>query len=65
MAMKECKQELEQLKKTLEKKAARSGIRGKLETLAWYFSEPEVKEKVEMLHRYNGIFSSALVADNL
>ncbi|PGH23688.1 hypothetical protein AJ80_02294 [Polytolypa hystricis UAMH7299] len=64
-ALEQCSRELEQLKKKLEKKAAASTIRGKLYVLTWPFSEAEVKEKVEMLHRYSGIFSAALTADTL
>jgi hypothetical protein len=59
-ALEDCKREVGQLKDKLEKRS-----RGKLAPLTWPFSESEVKKKVQMLQRYNTIFSSVLVADNL
>jgi len=60
-----CIHELQQLKTKLDDKLAKRGIVGKLGALVWPFSEAETQKKVEMLHRYNSIFSSALLADNL
>jgi hypothetical protein len=68
-AIDECVRELQQLKSKLDAKLAQKGhgLRGKLhvDALVWPFSESDTQKKVDMLHRYHGIFSSALLADNL
>lgn len=60
-----CISELQELKNKLDGRLSKRGMAGKLGTLAWPFSEGDTKKKVDMLHRYHGIFSSALLADNL
>jgi hypothetical protein len=57
----ECRRELE----LLQGKLSKGGTKRKLEALKWPFTEPETKKKVDMLQRFNNIFSSALLADNL
>ncbi|KAH7215263.1 ankyrin repeat-containing domain protein [Fusarium oxysporum] len=64
-ALKDCKQEVEHLKAKLERKVSYGRIKAKVAALAWPLSESELQDKVNMLHRYNGIFSSALQADSL
>ncbi|KAJ9419399.1 ankyrin repeat-containing domain protein [Fusarium oxysporum] len=64
-ALNDCKQEVEQLRAKLERKVSYGGIKAKLAALAWPLSESELQDKVNMLHRYNGIFSSTLQADSL
>jgi hypothetical protein len=64
-AVDKCISELQQLKAKLVGKLARRGIKGKLDALVWPFSETDTQKKVDMLHRYHGLFSSALLADNL
>lgn len=64
-AVSDCIRDLRQLKAKLEGKLAKKGVIGKLNMLAWPFSETDTQKKVDMLHRYHGIFSSALMADNL
>ncbi|KAM0338385.1 hypothetical protein ACHAPU_011340 [Fusarium lateritium] len=64
-ALNDCKQEVEQLRTKLERKVSCGGIKAKVAALAWPLSESELQDKVNMLHRYNGIFSSALHADTL
>lgn len=63
-AISNCISELQQLKTKLDHKLSRGGALGKLAALAWPFSEADTLRKVEMLHRYHDIFSSALLADN-
>ncbi|KAF5685656.1 ankyrin protein [Fusarium denticulatum] len=64
-ALHECQLEVEHLREKLEKKLSYGRIKAKVAALAWPLSESELLEKVNMLHRYNGIFSSALQADSL
>ncbi|KAL7764866.1 hypothetical protein ACKLNR_006011 [Fusarium oxysporum f. sp. zingiberi] len=64
-ALNDCKQEVEHLKAKLERKVSYGRIKAKVAALAWPLSESELQDKVNMLHRYNGIFSSALQADSL
>jgi hypothetical protein len=64
-AVNECVSELQQVKTKLDAKLARGGIMGKFEALAWPFSEMDTQKKVDMLHRFHSLFSSALLADNL
>ncbi|KAI7763013.1 hypothetical protein LZL87_011156 [Fusarium oxysporum] len=64
-ALSDCKQEVEHLRAKLERKVSYGGIKAKVAALAWPLSESELQDKVNMLHRYNGIFSSALQADSL
>lgn len=64
-ALNDCKQEVEHLKAKLERKVSYGRIKAKVAALVWPLSESELLDKVNMLHRYNGIFSSALQADNL
>ncbi|KAI1052532.1 hypothetical protein LB507_009826 [Fusarium sp. FIESC RH6] len=64
-ALSDCKQEVEHLKAKLERKVSYGRIKAKVAALVWPLSESELLDKVNMLHRYNGIFSSALQADNL
>ncbi|KAH7173268.1 ankyrin repeat-containing domain protein [Fusarium flagelliforme] len=64
-ALNDCKQEVEHLKAKLERKVSYGRFRAKMAALVWPLSESELLEKVNMLHRYNGIFSSALQADSL
>ncbi|KAF1955877.1 hypothetical protein CC80DRAFT_446803 [Byssothecium circinans] len=63
-AVNKCISDLQQLKAKLDGKLARRGVMGKLDALAWPFSEPDTQKNVDMLHRYHGLFSSALLADN-
>ncbi|KAG7406969.1 Ankyrin-3 [Fusarium oxysporum f. sp. rapae] len=63
-ALSDCKQEVEHLRAKLERKVSYGGIKAKVAALAWPLSESELQDKVNMLHRYNGIFSSALQADS-
>ncbi|KAF5536938.1 ankyrin repeat domain-containing protein [Fusarium phyllophilum] len=55
----------EHLRAKLEKKVSYGRIKARVAALAWPLSESELLDKVNMLHRYNGIFSSALQADSL
>ncbi|KAJ4273195.1 hypothetical protein NW764_012442 [Fusarium oxysporum] len=64
-ALNDCQQEVEHLKAKLERKVSYGRIKAKVAALAWPLSESELQDKVNMLHRYNGIFSSALQADSL
>ncbi|KAF5691963.1 ankyrin repeat domain-containing protein [Fusarium circinatum] len=64
-ALHDCRLEVEHLKAKLEKKLSYGRIKARVAALAWPLSESELLEKVNMLHRYNGIFSSALQADTL
>lgn len=64
-ALHDCQREIEHLRAKLEKKLSYGRIKAKVAALAWPLSESELLDKVNMLHRYNGIFSSALQADNL
>jgi hypothetical protein len=64
-ALNNCRQEVEHLRAKLERKVSYGGIKAKVAVLAWPLSESELQDKVNMLHRYNGIFSSALQADTL
>ncbi|KAG5655370.1 hypothetical protein KAF25_006873 [Fusarium avenaceum] len=64
-ALNDCKQEVESLRTKLERKVSYGGIKARVAALAWPLSESELLDKVNMLHRYNGIFSSALQADTL
>ncbi|KAF4443722.1 Ankyrin repeat domain-containing 50 [Fusarium acutatum] len=64
-ALHDCQLEVEHLRVKLEKKLSYGRIKAKVAALAWPLSESELLEKVNMLHRYNGIFSSALQADSL
>ncbi|KAF5706589.1 ankyrin repeat domain-containing protein [Fusarium mundagurra] len=64
-ALHDCQQEIEHLRAKLEKKVSYGRIKAKVAALAWPLSESELLDKVNMLHRYNGIFSSALQADSL
>ncbi|SPJ73995.1 related to ankyrin [Fusarium torulosum] len=64
-ALNDCKQEVEHLRAKLERKVSYGRIKAKVAALAWPLSESELQDKVNMLHRYNGIFSSALQADSL
>ncbi|KAI6762433.1 hypothetical protein HG530_008413 [Fusarium avenaceum] len=64
-ALNDCKQEVETLRTKLERKVSYGGIKARVAALAWPLSESELLDKVNMLHRYNGIFSSALQADTL
>ncbi|EWG52246.1 hypothetical protein FVEG_11036 [Fusarium verticillioides 7600] len=64
-ALHDCQLEVESLRAKLQKKLSYGRIKAKVAALAWPLSESELLDKVNMLHRYNGIFSSALQADNL
>ncbi|KAF5535051.1 ankyrin repeat domain-containing protein [Fusarium mexicanum] len=64
-ALHDCQLEVEHLKAKLEKKLSYGRLKAKVAALAWPLSESELLEKVNMLHRYNGILSSALQADTL
>ncbi|KAG5752036.1 hypothetical protein H9Q70_005323 [Fusarium xylarioides] len=64
-ALHECQQEVEHLRAKLEKRVSYGRIKAKVAALAWPLSESDLLDKVNMLHRYNGIFSSALQADSL
>lgn len=64
-ALDNCKQEVEHLKAKLERKVSYGRIKAKVAALVWPLSESELLDKVNQLHRYNGIFSSALQADSL
>ncbi|KAF4953278.1 hypothetical protein FGADI_6144 [Fusarium gaditjirri] len=64
-ALHDCQKEVEYLRAKLEKKVSYGRIKAKVAALAWPLSESELLDKVNMLHRYNGIFSSALQADSL
>ncbi|VZI13447.1 unnamed protein product [Fusarium fujikuroi] len=64
-ALHDCQREIEHLRAKLEKKLSYGRIKAKVAALAWPLSESELLDKVNMLHRYNSIFSSALQADNL
>ncbi|KAF4495093.1 Ankyrin repeat domain containing protein 50 [Fusarium agapanthi] len=64
-ALHDCQLEVEHLRAKLEKKLSYGRIKARVAALAWPLSESELLEKVNMLHRYNGIFSSALQADSL
>ncbi|KAF2033016.1 ankyrin [Setomelanomma holmii] len=64
-SIRECHNELSDLKSTLSEKLLKKGLRRKLEMLAWPFSEFETQKKVLMLHRFSSLFGSALVADSL
>jgi hypothetical protein len=57
----ECRIELESLKQKLSK----TGIKKSIEALKWPFTESETQKTVEMLYRFNSIFSLALSVDNL
>ncbi|KAI8625611.1 hypothetical protein F5Y19DRAFT_479372 [Xylariaceae sp. FL1651] len=52
-AVHECISELQQVKTKLDAKLARGGIMGKLDALAWPFSETDTQKKVDMLHRFH------------
>ncbi|KAH6619563.1 ankyrin repeat-containing domain protein [Chaetomium sp. MPI-SDFR-AT-0129] len=57
--------DLASVKAKLDHKLAKKGAVKKLPAvLAWPFSEADTRKHVDMLHRYHGIFSSALLADN-
>ena len=64
-AVLECAAELNQLRAVMAEKLQKRGIRGRLEMLAWPFSEPDTERRVQALHRFTTLFSSSLVADNL
>ena len=59
-----CEAELGELKTILAEKLQKRGIRGKLDMLAWPFSEADTHKRVQTLHRFSALFSSSLVADN-
>lgn len=60
----ECAAELNQLKAVLSEKLQKRGLRGKLEMLAWPFSEADTEKRVFILHRFSALFNSSLAADN-
>ncbi|KAG4254593.1 hypothetical protein FPRO03_06933 [Fusarium proliferatum] len=64
-ALHDCQREVEHLRAKLEKKLSYGKFKAKMAALAWPLSESELLDKVNMLHRYNGILSSALQADSL
>ncbi|KAF4339609.1 ankyrin repeat domain protein [Fusarium beomiforme] len=64
-ALAECRREVEIMEKKLQKKTSLTGIRARISRLAYPFSEPELQMKVNMLNRYNSMFSSALETINL
>jgi len=61
----ECYAELSQLKAILSEKLQKKGLRGKVEMLAWPFSESETEKRVQTLHRFSAVLNSSLLADNL
>ncbi|KAM7214504.1 ankyrin [Rhypophila decipiens] len=65
LALQECQVELRQLKAILSEKLRKQGLRGKLEILAWPFSESETGKRVQTLHRFSALLNSSLVTDNL
>jgi hypothetical protein len=64
-ALNDCKQEVEHLRAKLERKLSHGRFMANVAALVWPLSQSELLDKVNMLHRYNGLFSSALQADNL
>ncbi|KAF5620277.1 ankyrin repeat domain protein [Fusarium sp. NRRL 52700] len=64
-ALHDCQQDVEHLKAKLEKRLSYGRLKAKVAALAWPLSESELLDKLNTLHRYNGIFSSSLQADNL
>ena len=61
----DCQTELEKLKSTLEKRASKEGLWVNLRILTWPFEEKETKRAMDMLHRFHGMFHSALSSDTL
>lgn len=61
----DCKKRLEKVKVVLERKAWEHGVGRKLGALVWPFQEKEMKETMEMLHRFHAVFASALATDHL
>ncbi|KAL2257660.1 hypothetical protein VTK26DRAFT_9335 [Humicola hyalothermophila] len=63
--VRDCQVELAELKAILSEKLQKRGIRGKLDLLAWPFSEADTDKRVQALHRFSALFNSSLVADSV
>jgi hypothetical protein len=65
-AIKECRKHLSGLKARLEDHVDERKKLGRLKsTLVWPFVEKELKQNIEMLHRFRGIFADAMTAETL
>jgi len=64
--IKGCQKHLSGLKARLEDHVDEGKEFGRLKsTLVWPFEEKELKQNIEMLHRFRGIFADAMTAETL